>query len=307
MLRIIGQDVEEAAGPLQVCADQEGGCEAAVHAMRNIFRSPDIEAVLLVDATNAFNIINRQAALHNIQVICPPLAQVLINYREPVRMIIPGSGEIASTEDTTQGDPLAMDMYALAVTLLTWQLRSNCPDVHQVWFADNATGTSTCDNIKMWWDNLSQFGPTFGYHPNDSKTYLVVKQQHEATARQVFANCGVHITTQGKRHLGASNSSRTFTEEYVSRKVQTRTQEIKQLANVAASQPMLHSHMASLVAGHTYREPFQTSKIYNSHLRMLFINVLSLLWLGAHQLPSYGTFEDMASISTRVNSGTPSA
>ena len=99
----------------------------------------------------------------------------------------------------------------------------------------------------MWWDNLSQLRPTFGYHPNDSKTYLVVKQQHEATARQVFANCGVHITTQGKRHLGASNSSRIFTEEYVSRKVQTRTQEIKQFANVAASQP--HAAYAAFTHG----------------------------------------------------------
>ena len=150
MLQIIGQDVEEAAGPLQVCVGQEGACEAAVHAMRNIFRGPDIEAILLVDATNAFNTIIRQAALHNIQVICPSLAQVLINsYREPVRMIIPGSGEIASTEGTTQGDPLAMAMYALAVTSLIWQLRSNCHDVHQVWFSDDATGASTCDNLKI--------------------------------------------------------------------------------------------------------------------------------------------------------------
>ena len=37
ILRIIGKDVEEAAGPLQVCAGQDGGCEAAVHAMRSIF------------------------------------------------------------------------------------------------------------------------------------------------------------------------------------------------------------------------------------------------------------------------------
>ena len=107
VLQIVGPDVEEAAGPLQVSAGQEGGCEAAIHAMRNIFGSPDTKAVLVVDATNAFNSINRQAALHNIQIICPPLGQILINsYREPVRMIIPGSGEIASTEGTIHKETL---------------------------------------------------------------------------------------------------------------------------------------------------------------------------------------------------------
>ena len=78
VLRIVGRDVEEAAGPLQVCAGQDGGCEPAVHAMRRIFHHPDTEGVLLVDATNAFNTINRQAALQNISIICPSIAQILI-------------------------------------------------------------------------------------------------------------------------------------------------------------------------------------------------------------------------------------
>ena len=38
VLRIVSKDVEAAAGPLQVCAGQNGRCEAAVHAMRKIFK-----------------------------------------------------------------------------------------------------------------------------------------------------------------------------------------------------------------------------------------------------------------------------
>ena len=116
VLRIVSKDVEAAAGPLQLCAGQDGGCEAAVHAMRKIFQDPETEAV---DATNAFNSINRQAALHNVSVICPPLGQVLINtYRSPIRLFVTGSGEITSTEGTTHGDLLAMAMYALAISSL---------------------------------------------------------------------------------------------------------------------------------------------------------------------------------------------
>ena len=39
---------------LQVCSGQQGGCEAAIHAIRHVFSEPNTEAVLLVDATNAF-------------------------------------------------------------------------------------------------------------------------------------------------------------------------------------------------------------------------------------------------------------
>ena len=175
ILRAIGSDVVDAAGPFQLCAGQDGGCEAAVHAMRSIFQTPDTEAVLLVDANNAFNSLNRQAALHNISIICPSLATTLTNtYRTPVRMYVTGDGEIASTEGTTQGDPLAMAMYALAIKPLIDKLRAGCPDVHQAWYADDATGASTCTGLRKWWDELTDHGPSFGYYPNDSKTYLVV-------------------------------------------------------------------------------------------------------------------------------------
>ena len=144
ILRTIGKDVEDAAGPLQVCAGQDGGCEAAVHAMHSIFQDVDIEGCLLVDASNAFNSLNRKAALHNVSILCPPLSSILINiYRAPVRMIVAGSGEISSTEGNTQGDPLAMAMYALAVVPLIHKLRNNSPDVKQVWFADDATGAGS--------------------------------------------------------------------------------------------------------------------------------------------------------------------
>ena len=248
VLRIIGWDIGKAADPLQLCSGQEGGCEAAVHAMRQIFRSPETEGILLVDATNAFNTINRQAALHNISILCPPLAPILINtYRAPVRMVITGSGEIESTEGTTQGDPLAMAMYALAITPLIQQLRTRNPEASQVWFADDATCAGTCTQLRAWWENLSLSGPTFGYHPNGSKTHLVVKEEHEERARQIFRDTDIQISIHGKRHLGAALGSRTFTEEYVRDKVQGWLQEISHLSEIAISQP--HAAYAAFVHG----------------------------------------------------------
>ena len=66
-------------------------------------------------------------------------------------------------------------------------------------------------------------------------------------AKELFADTEVHITIQGKRHLGAAIGSRTFTEEYVCNKVQTWSDEIKWLAKVATSQP--HAAYAAFTHG----------------------------------------------------------
>ena len=119
ILKAVGDDIQETAGPLQACAGHEAGCEAAVYTMKEIMSPAETEAVLLVDANNAFNTINRQAALHNIGVICSAISTVLNNtYQIPVRLFVTGGEETESSGGIIQGDPLAMAMYALAITSL---------------------------------------------------------------------------------------------------------------------------------------------------------------------------------------------
>ena len=88
---MIRGDVQDATGTAQLRAGQNSGIEAAVLAVRALFQSDQNEAVLLVDASNTFNSLNRQIALHNIMRLCPPLANNLINtYREPTELFVDG-------------------------------------------------------------------------------------------------------------------------------------------------------------------------------------------------------------------------
>ena len=57
VMMISKQDVMKTAGSLQVSAGQESGAEGAIHAVHDIFK----DGVLLIDAENAFNAINRKA------------------------------------------------------------------------------------------------------------------------------------------------------------------------------------------------------------------------------------------------------
>ena len=62
-------DILEAVGSFQLCAGQDAGNKAAVHAVREVFGDSSTEAVLLVDAINAFNNLNCQVTLHNMQTL----------------------------------------------------------------------------------------------------------------------------------------------------------------------------------------------------------------------------------------------
>ena len=127
--------------------------------------------------------------------------------------------------------------------------------------------------LKSWWDELSEQGPLFGHHPNASKTYLVVKEEHEASAIQVFAETDVHSR---QRHLGAALGSKTFTEEYVSGKVQEWTKEIKRLAQVAVSQP--HAAYAAFTHGTSSRWSYVLRTIPEIHDLLLPLEHACLLY-----------------------------
>ena len=71
---MLKEDVQRATGYIQLCAGQECGSEAAIHAMREVFSNDDNHGVLLADASNVFNCLNRHATLINIHTLCPPLA-----------------------------------------------------------------------------------------------------------------------------------------------------------------------------------------------------------------------------------------
>ena len=201
-----------------------------MHAMRHIFESPAAEAAILVDASNAFNSLNRENALRNIQHLYPSLSTILINtYREDVNLYIDGE-TMLSEEGTTQGDPLAMAMYAIGILPLIQRLSSD--DTKQAWYADDAAACGDLEHLRSWWDQLVD-----GYQPNTSKTWLIVKEGKFEEATTGFEGTGVSITQEGKRHLGAALGANSFIESYIKKKVSEWVREIEQLSSFAVTQP----------------------------------------------------------------------
>ena len=244
LLEVTTDDIRKVVWTLQLCAGQISGCEAGIHAMMNLWTESNTEAILLVDASNAFNSLSREAAARNAMILCPSLARVLINtYRDDSPLFIDHE-VIYSQEGTTQGDPLAMHMYAIGTLRLIHKL-PNC--VQHIWLADDASAGGQIDHLRTWWDSIQEMGPDFGYLCNAGKSSLIVKEEDLPRAESMFSGTGIIITVEGKKHLGAPLGTDVFGEYFISAKVAKWVEEIKQLSIIAESQP--HAAYSALTNG----------------------------------------------------------
>ena len=200
------------AGPLQLSAGQDGGAEAAVHAMRQAFEDTSCEAFLLADASNAFNSLHRTESLLQVQYICPEFSTYLINmYRIPCKLFLPGGSFLLSKEGKTQGDNAVSSFYSLGVTPLVKVLSPHC---FQIWYADDAGAAGNLEGIKTWWDALCSKGPALSYHPEPTKSWLVVKPDYKDKARAVFKGLDVKITVEGRKYLDSPIGTLAFCESF---------------------------------------------------------------------------------------------
>ena len=198
VMRTFRRSIFESSGDLQFCAGQRGGCEAAVDAMGTIAISDDDEcdAVLLVDADNAFNRINRKVMLHNICIVCPVIASYVINsYNQHARLFVTGGVEIHSQEGTTQGDPTAMPLYALGTIPLLNAISTD--DTKHAAYADDLSTSGRLKSVLRWWQGLVKSGPIIGYFAKVSKSWLITKPNKFELAQRMFKDTGINVTAEG--------------------------------------------------------------------------------------------------------------
>ena len=63
-------------------------------------------------------------------------------------------------------------------------------------------------------------GAEEGYYPNAGESLLVTKPDEEDTARSIFEEIVINITTEGRKHLGVALGCMFFLEQDVNGKVE---------------------------------------------------------------------------------------
>ena len=225
-------DLKLLGGNTQLCLGQRCGIEYAIHSLRSAFETSSCDAMLLIDAQNAFNSLNRDLALKNIDMICPALSNSLKNsYKTPSNLFI-NKKCIKSQEGTTQGDPLAMAMYGIALLPLI-EMTKNI-NVLQKWFADDGNAAGSLESLKELYNCLCEHGPAFGYKV--IKCHLIIKPNKRENAEKMFASNDVDII-EGHRVLGSVIGSENECQKFMNEKKDEYTKLLNKLSEHGKTSP----------------------------------------------------------------------
>ena len=178
-----------------------------------------------------------------------------------------GGVELSSSEGTTQGDPVAMAIYATAVIpliLMVLEIFNDKPldsAAKSDAYADDLAAGGSLESLLLWWKTLNDLGPLFGYYPEETKSWLIVKPKFESDAKRIFKETKINITREGKKHLGAVIGTESFIDEYVDQKLEEIVDELRILVEITKIEPQ--AAYAAFVAGFRHKLTYMMRTIPN--------------------------------------------
>ena len=166
--RCVSADLKHLGSNIQLCLGQKKcGIEHAIHTLSEKFDADESCSILLIDASNAFNLLNRKLALENNETICPSLLTALRNsYSEPSDFFVNGT-KLKLEEGFTQGDSLSMAMSGIAILPLMKKL--NVTETSEKWYADDGNSAGELTKLREVFRVLQEDGRHYGYFINGPK------------------------------------------------------------------------------------------------------------------------------------------
>ena len=198
--------------------------------------------ILLVDAANGFNALNRKAMLWNVRHLWPRGARFVFNcYKYCPQLVLQREGEslpyiLLSREGVTQGDPLSMFVYALALLPLVRKLE-DVSTVPQLWYADDSAKASSLLHLQKWLDKVCELGPGFGYFPEPEKSILVTTHTDSTNVLEFKERNNIKKIVTGNRYLGGPLGEEDYVGVYIKDKLNEWKRDIEAFIPIASRVP----------------------------------------------------------------------
>ena len=206
--------------PLQLGVSVRGGCEAIVHATSQLMSSLPGEQcwVLLLDFTNAFNNISREAMFVEFRHRLPGLSAWMESCYSCQSLLHLGKDSIRSCCGVQQGDPLGPLGFALTLHPIVEHIKAEVPSLAlNAWYLDDGTLVGQPGDLLAALHIVERDGPSIGLHLNRSKSLLFIPRDCDASQSPLPPD--VPVTCAGFCLLGCPIGPPSFCEEVLQDRV----------------------------------------------------------------------------------------
>ena len=205
----IRQDLTSLGGNMQLSLGTKCDIEHAIHSLRHGFDDAENERIPLINAKNAFNVLNRRTALENVK---PYAHHCMLPYIIPI---------VIRLISTWVSWPFCLRKVQHKMIALRWQCMELLPlisrlhndSLTQKWYADDGSVFGKLKDIRALFGKPTELGPKYGYLVNLSKCQLIIKPGGERQASALFAGKNVEITLGAQvlgSVIGSSDASKNF-------------------------------------------------------------------------------------------------
>ena len=220
--------------PRQLSNGIKGGCEGIIHALRNVIntnKNPNF-AILTLDATNAYNSIDRAKTLDNIYAKVPELYIAAYNTYGNTSYVMLNDERFPVEQGTSQGCPLASSFFNLGIAILIEKL-TEFSELQQIWYADDGILYGHPNIIMKAWNYINTYGKTIGYSPNSKSIIYDVN----ANSKESWTEAGITYSSNGLEVLGSPIGDDNFIATYCTAKFEKIAIILDKLSIIAKSHP----------------------------------------------------------------------
>ena len=206
--------------PLQLGVSVRGGCEAIVHATRQLMTSlPDEQRwTLLLDFTNAFNNISREAMFVEFRRRLPGLSAWMESCYSGQPLLHLGKDIIHSCCGVQQGDPLGPLGFALTLHPVVERIKAEVPALAlNAWYLDDGTLVGSPGDLSAALHIVESEGPAVGLHLNRGKSLVYIPEGCDASLSPLPPE--VPVTRVGFCLLGCPIGPPPYCEEVLEDRV----------------------------------------------------------------------------------------
>lgn len=172
---LVSKDMTRYLSDFQFGVGVPCGGEAILHSANRILEekcSLSSLSMLLVDFSNAFNLVDRSAMLREVRFRCPIISKwVEFCYAFPANLYY-GASTLSSAQGVQQGDPLGPLLFSLTLHPLVLKISQQCQLDLQAWYLDDGTIIGDTLQVSKAFHIIQNEGASVGLHLNVEKIEL---------------------------------------------------------------------------------------------------------------------------------------